>query len=437
VERKGIFTGGKAMSIKIGVVADDFTGGSDVASFIAKTGLKTILSSGLPYTPESVSKTDALVIALKTRSIAPDEAVKQSLEAFKFLKASKAEKLYFKYCSTFDSTPRGNIGPVADAVLEAFNIPYTVLCPSLPVNGRTVKNGILSVNGVPLAESPMKNHPLNPMWASAIAELMAKQSRYPCFTIKKEILYGDKAYKDGLIEGIQRCLENVAGILHFYLVPDYESDADAGRIAEVFSDLLFLTGGSGLLEFLTKNVSASPVQDFEKAPAMLQQSQASSPALLVSGSCSEQTGRQVRAGLNSGRPAIALDANALLKGEQSPDIIWNKVKETEDPVLVYSNGALNKEDRGGEDASTIIEKSLAVVSRLAWDNGFRRIISAGGETSGAVTSALGLGLFYIGKSVAPGVPVMIPVEEPEARLVLKSGNFGDENFFARALEMTL
>ena len=169
--------------IRIGVIADDFTGGSDAASFLAESGGGTILYNGGPSRPPR--DCGAVVIALKTRSVPADEAVRQTLRAARWLRENRAEKLYFKYCSTFDSTPEGNIGPVLDSLLDFTGAAFTVLCPSLPVNGRTVRNGVLYVDGIPLAESPMKDHPLNPMWASSLSELMRGQSKYPCLVLER------------------------------------------------------------------------------------------------------------------------------------------------------------------------------------------------------------------------------------------------------------
>ena len=179
--------------MKIGVIADDFTGAGDIGSFLQKNGSKTLLFTEIPSAFSSSA--DCAILALKSRSAEPEEAVRQAKEAAAFLKKAGAERIYFKYCSTFDSTPKGNIGVVLDALLEELKLSFTILCPSLPVNGRTVKDGILFVNGVPLAESPMKDHPLNPMWDSGIPELMRLQSRHPCFVLKREDMTFEKVQK--------------------------------------------------------------------------------------------------------------------------------------------------------------------------------------------------------------------------------------------------
>ena len=210
----------------LGVVADDFTGAGDAASFLRAAGLKTLLLGGTPA-QELAEDCDAAVIALKSRSVPARQAVSLSLEAFRWLERAGAQKLYFKYCSTFDSTPAGNIGPVADRMLEELGQRYTLLCPALPVNGRTVRQGVLYVKGVPLARSPMKDHPLNPMWASEIPALMAPQSAYPCRVLSRR----EWEDRDTLTSRLAEYGEESS---RFYLVPDQESEEDArGILAQI------------------------------------------------------------------------------------------------------------------------------------------------------------------------------------------------------------
>ena len=222
-----------------GCIADDFTGASDAASFLQKGGMRVVLVNGVPREPGKgglAEAVDGVVIALKSRALPPGEAVDQTLVAARWLREAGAEQIYVKYCSTFDSTEKGNIGPVCDRLLEWTGQRFTLLCPSLPANGRTVKNGILYVNGTPLAESPMSRHPVNPMKKSRIRDLMEGQSRYPC--------YETGAGCGGVAEG--ELPE------HYYLVPDYETQKDGQAIARRFGDLGLLTGGSGLCEALAE-----------------------------------------------------------------------------------------------------------------------------------------------------------------------------------------
>lgn len=271
----------------LGCIADDFTGASDAASFLAKQGVKTVLYNGIPEKTskrisekfagkkEELADVQAIVIALKTRTMETKKAVAQSLEAVEWLKEHGAGQIYVKYCSTFDSTKEGNIGPIMDALLEKYQVPYSILCPALPVNGRTVENGKLYVNGVPLDESPMKNHPLTPMWDSEIKNLMEAQSKYSCLNV-----YDIDEKEQNKVQ------EYSKKVNHFYVIPDYKETEDAKKIVEVFGDLPILSGGSGLLEELAyKYVSTS-------ASATNPQ-KTKGKALLLAGSCSVATRGQI------------------------------------------------------------------------------------------------------------------------------------------------
>lgn len=409
----------KKNRIRIGVIADDFTGASDAASFLVKHGADTMLFTGIP---DSMKETaDCVVIALKSRSVSPREAIRQVKEATDFLKKTGTDCIYFKYCSTFDSTPQGNIGIVLDFLLDELQLPYTLLCPSLPVNGRTVKDGILYVYGTPLDESPMKNHPLNPMWDSHIAKLMRPQSRYPCIIIGRELFKMDQIKK--VIDDYQRKYDK------FYLIPDYETIQDGYKIAELFKTLPLLSGGSGLLEYLAPVKSA--VDQTRKA-------ERSKRCILLCGSCSAMSKKQIAAYRQSGGITYPVDSKKLLHHTLSAEEIFQYVQQASSPVLVYS-AAVEQDIRELACAATfrqeskLIEACMADLSVMARDSGFDCIITAGGETSGAVTLRLGYHSYHIQDVIAPGVPELIPAEHPDMKLILKSGNFGDESFFMKAL----
>ncbi|MBW7572684.1 3-oxo-tetronate kinase [Caproiciproducens faecalis] len=414
--------------LTFGCIADDFTGASDAASFLVKGGMKTVLYSGVPDSDQPIPEgVTAAVIALKTRTEQVDKAVSQSLQAAQWLKSKGAEQLYVKYCSTFDSTPAGNIGPICDAVLERYEIPFTVLCPSLPVNKRTVKDGTLFVDGTPLSESSMKNHPLTPMWDSYLPSLMSGQSKYPCLVLGSEDMAGTD-------EEIRRKVDDFAkNHPRFYLVPDFVNDTDADRIISVFGDLRLLTGGSGLMQPIAEKYSRSQAEQ----PARPGGSKG--PAIIVAGSCSVATQGQVRHYLQNGGFGIMVRPGMLLSGDQTVDSIWNQVQESpRDSVLIYSAGSAGQTETETDGASeaALLENTMSELVRRAAEAGYTRLICAGGETSGAVTKALGYYAYQIGESIAPGVPVMIPLQHPQIRLVLKSGNFGQKDFFMRALKMT-
>lgn len=411
--------------IIIGCVADDFTGASDAASFLRRQGMKTVLFNEIPH-GALAEECDAVVIALKSRTAPVEEAVRDSMKALRWLKENGAVQLYVKYCSTFDSTREGNIGPIMDAALEEFHISYTLLCPSLPVNGRTVRNGCLYVNGVPLHETHMKNHPLTPMWDADISVLMREQSKYPCLKISAEEL---AAGRTAVLAKVRAFAQ---GNEHFYVVPDYYEDVHAEWIYTCFGDLPLLSGGSGLLGCEALRIERT-------GGAEEAQTKVAGKSILLAGSCSKATLEQIERYQKLGRPSVKIDPWSLLSGEKSVDLIWDEMKGR-DGVLFYSSdraeNVRENQREGKEKVASILEETMAFLARKAVQDGYTQVIVAGGETSGAVTKGLGYNSYIIGESIAPGVPVMIPSEAKEIRLVLKSGNFGQPEFFERAVEMT-
>ena len=395
----------------LGCIADDFTGASDAASFLQKAGLQTILLNGVPEQGLGMNEYDAIVIALKTRTEPAGEAVEHTMEAVKWLEQHGAAQYYLKYCSTFDSTKEGNIGPVLDAVLEYLEETYTVLCPSLPVNGRTVKDGHLYVNGVPLDESPMKDHPLTPMWDSRIKHLMEAQSKYKCIELNGEQLKEDNI--DAYL------LKEKEGQKHFYVIPDYETEEDAKRIVSLFGNKKVLSGGSGILQYLARG---------------------NKKGIVLAGRCSQATLTQIETYKKAGHAAYKIYPEKLVSGEVTVEEILEFVSlHPDDYVLVYSSDTAEQvresQKLGKEQVAQMIENVISDLAGQLRDKGYKHIVVAGGETSGAVTKRLGYYLFEIGKSVAPGVPVMTPLEDRTMRLVLKSGNFGQPDFFERAVQM--
>lgn len=402
--------------IRIGVIADDFTGAGDAASFLVKSGYQTVLLTDIPERVEF--ECECIVTALKVRSVEPDEAITAVKKVYEFYKRIGAEKVYFKYSSTFDSSPRGNIGVIADWLMEQMDVSYTVLCPSLPVNGRTVKAGILNVKGVPLAQSSMGNHPLNPMWDSYVPALMKDQSKYPCFILERT------HFSSAEVEIEEWKLKN----RRFYIVPDYENDVDAKYIVDIFGVRRLLTGGSGLLEFLLPRKET--IIESNKSISTAQK------AILLSGSCSATTRKQIHTFIDEGGIAIAVDSKELMDGSiQVSDVFRTVLANLPLPTLVYSEGvdSLERDTQTFPIESRLLEDFFSVLSYKANLAGFDKIIVAGGETSGAVTLRLGYKSYFIGKVLAPGVPTLIPVDQPNLTLILKSGNFGDEHFFKKAL----
>lgn len=410
--------------IVLGCIADDFTGAGDAASFLVKGGLGVRLYNGIPKQHPADDDVQAIVIALKSRMQETNQAVADTLHAARFLLSTGAKQIYFKYCSTFDSTPAGNIGPAADALIELLQVPYTLLCPALPVNGRTVTKGCLMVNGVPLDQSHMRHHPLTPMWDSQISQLMATQSRYSCFNININQL--DSNFdRDGSDEPC-------------YLIPDYNTEEDGKKIAAAFSELKLLTGGSGLLEPLAE-IWSKKLAGTIKLP----KSKTRGKALILAGSCSQATLAQIAWYQKQKLPSYKLEPMAMIMGKQTANDVWGVIEGLEDEsetVLIYSSDTPENirivQKYGVQKAAEMLEHTFAQIAVRAVGAGYTRIISAGGETSGAITRALDYSSYLIGDSVAAGVPIMIPAENPVIRLVLKSGNFGQEDFFIRALNMT-
>lgn len=409
----------------LGCIADDFTGGSDAASFLKKGGLRTILINGDAYERyRSSDKDEAIVIALKIRSAEPRSAAAQAAAAAGWLLKQGAEHLYFKYCSTFDSTDRGNIGPITDCLMELTGCPFTILCPALPVNKRTVTGGVLYVDGVPLGESYMRYHPLNPMLDSRVEDIMARQSRHPCVTLDHSALAGGREALDAYIRSLLQGAEYLTAVV------DYDETGQGELLAELFGELPLLTGGSGLLEFLARRYKPEGERREDALPAPRR-----GPRLLLAGSCSWMTQKQVERYVEEGKDAVRIDPRKLLSGEQSVEELKAAICSAGGDLLLYSTVPPDELAAGndGEKVSRLLESVMGELALCGRDRGYEKILVAGGETSGAVVRRLGYAVFEIGRDAAPGVPEMRPVECPELRLVLKSGNFAGEEFFLKAL----
>ena len=414
------------MTVRLGVIADDFTGATDIAGFLVAGGLRTTQLTGLPgpYT-QIPDGTDAVVISLKSRSIPPDEAVSMSLTALEFLQKVGAERFYFKYCSTFDSTPEGNIGPVTDALLDRLDQDFTVVCPALPVNGRTTYKGYLFVHDVPLHESGMRNHPITPMTDSSLVRLMDGQSQGRTGTVEMSVV------EQGA-EAVRSALASLREQGFRYAVLDALTDEHVRVLGAATSDLRLTTGGSGLggglAEALSGGAGASASGWADEGGR----------TVVLSGSASEMTNSQVAA-YQEKAPSWAVDVDRLL---QDPDAYADEVRswvleQPETPApMVYATAGPDEVSRiqaehGAERASAAVEDLFARLSASLAEAGVRRFIVAGGETSGSVTTALGVTGFEVGPQIAPGVPWVRSLNT-DIDLALKSGNFGAEDFFTAA-----
>lgn len=412
--------------MKLGVIADDFTGATDIAGFLVENGLATLQFSGIPAKAD-LTGVDAVVISLKSRSCPADEAVHDSLAALDWLKARGCPRIYQKYCSTFDCTATGNIGPVTDALLAALESQFTLICPALPVNGRTVYQGNLFVGAQPLAESGMRHHPITPMTDSNLLRLMETQARgraglVPFSTIDKGAAAIAEAFEQLTQDGVR------------YAVVDTLTEQHLLDIAAAAIDMPLVTGGSGLAIGMARLLGKGNLAAAREAGRPL-----GTRAVVLSGSCSEMTNRQV-ARYQAIAPALALDVAACLTRADYPAELVRWVSSqpvTPAPMLhaTTSPGELAAiQARHGRDAaSEAVEQCFAQVAVLLREAGVESFIIAGGETSSRITQALGIAAFHIGPQIAPGVPWVRATDAPLS-LALKSGNFGDETFFSRAQE---
>ncbi|EMK6670752.1 four-carbon acid sugar kinase family protein [Vibrio fluvialis] len=413
--------------MRIGVIADDFTGGTDIASFLVKGGLNTVQLSGVPQIPIETDA-DAIVISLKSRSCAPSEAIEQSLNALTYLQKSDCTQIYFKYCSTFDSTEKGNIGPVTDALMATLKTKFTVVCPSLPLNGRCVFNGNLYVNGVLLNESGMRDHPITPMCDSNLVRLMNAQA------IGTTTLINYQTVEKGC-DAILTAYAVAQQEGHKYAVVDAFNEQQLSLIAESLVDMPFITGGSGLAYHIAAVASENKKHDSEmKVPSRV-------PGVVLSGSCSQITNLQVAAYQNKA-PAYSIEAERCLTDDCYAQQVSEWVMDQqglEYAPMVYATASVEKlkqiqQQYGAEKASAAVEAFFAKLTEILSERGIRNFIVAGGETSGVVTQHLRLAALNIGKEIAPGVPWVFSLDGHFA-LVLKSGNFGSEQFFSQAQEM--
>lgn len=415
----------------LGCIADDLTGATDMALMLSQHGMRTVQVNGLPEGPLPADNADAIVIALKSRTIPAAEAVAQSVAAAQALLSAGASRLYFKYCSTFDSTDKGNIGPVSDALMSLTGADFTIACPAFPKVGRSIYMGHLFVNGVPLNESSMRDHPLTPMRDSDLRRVIGRQTNRQI----GHVPYG--AVASGATD-IRRTIAELRGKGDAIAVVDALDDAHLEAIAAATSDLPLLTGGSGLALGLPKAyLAAGLLERLHPAPSSL--AAPTGRALVVAGSCSEKTLLQVRTAREAGMPAFRVDPRAIADGTLTPGHVatWLAAQPADGPALVYSSddpggvGAVQG-SLGRETVAHLVEDFLATVATGAAETGFTRFLVAGGETSGAVVGALGVSQLAIGPEIDPGVPWTRSRSGRDLALALKSGNFGAPDFFLKA-----
>jgi uncharacterized protein YgbK (DUF1537 family) len=414
----------------LGCIADDLTGATDLANTLVRQGMRTVQTIGVP---ESLPDAEAVVVALKSRTIPAAEAVAQSLAALDVLRRAGARQVVFKICSTFDSTDAGNIGPVADALMAALGARFAIACPAFPENGRTVFRGHLFVGDRLLSDSSMRTHPLTPMTDPDLVRVLGRQTKAKVGLVPYETVRRGP----GAIGQMFRSLE-AEGVAH--AIVDAVENQHLLDIGEAATDLPLITGGSGIALGLPDN--------FRRKGLLRKNGHADAlPAVggygaAISGSCSAATLGQVEA-MKAAHPAFAVDAMALAAGRDvaGEAVAWAKGHLGKGPVLVYASAppeAVAKVQAavGREKAGELVERALAAIAAGLVAAGVRRLVVAGGETSGAVVQRLGISVLRIGPQIDPGVPWTAGVGDPQLLLALKSGNFGGRDFFTKALAMT-
>jgi uncharacterized protein YgbK (DUF1537 family) len=414
----------------LGCIADDFTGATDLANMLVRGGMRTVQSIGIPAADVAGQlDADAIVIALKSRTVPAADAVKESLEALRWLRERGCEQIFFKYCSTFDSTPAGNIGQVSEALLEALDSDFTLACPAFPENGRTVFRGHLFVQDQLLSESGMQHHPLTPMTDANLVRVLQAQTRGKVGLLRHDSVSGG-------VESIRARIARLRADGVRMAVADAVSDADLHALGEACADLALLTGGSGLALGLPANFRrAGKLRDLDAAhvPAV------EGGEVVLAGSASQATNAQVATWLQAGRPAFRVDPLALAAGQPVIEEALAFVADHAQTVLIYATSPPDEvkavqRELGAERAGHLVEQALGRIASRLRETGVRRFVVAGGETSGAVVQALNIQLLQIGAQIDPGVPACVSTPGEPLALALKSGNFGGADFFDKALK---
>jgi len=414
----------------LGCIADDFTGATDLAGILVKNGMRADVMMGVPSTDYSPGS-EAIVIALKSRSAPKSEAVASSLAALRWLERAGCRQFFFKYCSTFDSTDSGNIGPVAEALMDALGTNFTIACPAFPANGRVVFDGYLFVNDVLLHESGMQNHPLNPMTDSNLVRVLQRQST------RKVGLINFKAVRAGMA-AVSKAIADLTEESVALAIVDATSDGDLRQIAKATQNLRLLTGGSALAMGLPDTYRTRGLLDAGDGAGRMPHVDGLSA--VISGSCSMATQRQVT---YMKQRAPAFQVNPLCSKSASEiaaeAVEWTANHMADGPVLIYATSdpptvRAVQAELGVQQAGHLVETVLAEIARRLQARGVNQFIIAGGETSGAVLDALGVTGLRMGPEIDPGVSWAASMGDTPLVLALKSGNFGSDDLFLKAWE---
>ncbi len=416
----------------LGCIADDVTGATDLANTLVRQGMRTVLLLGGPAADAPMPAAEAVVVALKSRTIPAGEAVDQSLDALRWLQAAGARQYFFKYCSTFDSTDAGNIGPVSEALLDALGSDFTIACPAFPENGRTIFHGHLFVGDQLLSDSPMRDHPLTPMTDANLVRVLGRQMQGTVGLVRhREVARGAPA--------IGEAFERLRGEGCLAAIVDAIADDELMAIGQACARLALVTGGSGVAMGLPMNFRRAGLLVVDGRADVLDP--VTGHAAVLAGSCSAATIGQV-AEMKAAHPAFQIDPLALAAGTDvaGAALEWAASKLGDRPILFYSTAPSEvvqkvQAELGREAAGSLIEQAMASIAQGLVERGAHRLVVAGGETAGAVMQALAVTTLRIGPEIDPGVPWTQSLGEPPLALALKSGNFGGRNFFTKALGM--
>jgi uncharacterized protein YgbK (DUF1537 family) len=416
------------MALLIGCIADDLTGATDVAVTFSREGLSVIQVNGVPGGDLAVPDANVVVVALKSRTIDPAEAVAQSLAALAWLNARGAERIHFKVCSTFDSTPAGNIGPVSDALCDALGASLNVVTPAYPRNARTVYLGHLFVGEALLSDTGMRTHPLTPMTDSNLVRVLASQTRHRVGLLPHPVVVqGSAAIRAGLAE--------LASDGCRHVIADATDDAHLQALGAAVTPQMLTTGGAGLAAGIAGKLRAAD------AGAVSAVDWPQGPGVILAGSCSTATLAQLDA-IRGRLPQLQLDPLELARDGSAirAAVDWAKRHLGDRPILISASAppdrvAAAQVALGRERAAMLVEDALRTIAAELAVAGARRFVVAGGETSGAVVDALGVNALAIGPEIAPGVPWTRAADGKPYALALKSGNFGGPDFFTRAFEV--
>ncbi len=430
--------------MRFGIIGDDDTGSSDAASMLTACGVRTALVTKIEESEKRQAELkgfDAIVVGTQARSVAPATAKKRTRRALEFLDTFRPDMVQIKYCSTFDSTPKGNIGPTIDVAMEASKAAATIVCPALPVNGRTVYMGHLFVGQTLLSESPLRNHPLNPMTDSNIVRWLQHQTKAPVALVPASVIQQGASktsrYMEKLIQDGVR-----------YLVTDAVTQSDLKVLAKCVKDWPLISGGSGITAEIGPHLfpKAKPLDYSEKIDALPE------GMLVVSGSQSPATAAQNAHAADCGFAILPVDPYAVLDGKFNASGLLKTARTHlgEGRSVLIRSGSGSKKDTStavqeygrekGLSTTQVgrkIEQTLGRIAKQLVDSGsVGRLVVSGGETSGHVCKTLGISAFEVGLPIDPGVPYCFPIGQPEIMVVLKSGNFGGPDFYKRVQSLS-